>query len=70
MQFAILEYNRGEWRAECPNCKFNIIINRAFTEFRCGHLPDGRDLGQGCGFAGPVQWPAFTDEIETIMFAS
>jgi len=56
--------NRDQWIAECPNCGFALAVNRTFTHLTCGVLPDGRDLGTGCGFSAGVQFPGEADDIE------
>ena len=59
-------HNHGRWIAECPQCKWAIVIPRGYVDFVCGITPEKRGA-IGCGFAAKIQWPARVDDIEAAL---
>lgn len=66
---AFIDHDR--FIAECPRCHWAIqgTPEELARSFVCGVLPDGRNLGQGCGFSDRVQIPAEAETIRRVLNA-
>lgn len=59
--------NHDRMITECPRCHW--AIEGTPERFVCGVVPDGRNLGQGCGFSDRVQIPAEAETIRRVLRA-